>query len=434
MKVVYLTAGAGGMYCGSCMRDNTLVAALRRQGRDVLLVPLYSPIRTDEEDISEDRVYYGGINIYLEEKSAFFRHTPWIVDRMLNSPALLKRAMSMGASASPESLGSLTISLLQGEHGPQRKELDKLVAGLLNERPDIVHLPDIMFVGLAAELSRRLGTKIVCTLTGEDIFLDKLPERFRREALEIIRRRARDVHAYVAVTKYYAGYAVEHFGIPGERIHHVPLGVKIEYESNSEKMSFTPGSDHFTIGYFARICPEKGLHLLCEAFSILRSQGRRCHLKIGGYLSKGDRPYYEGIQRHMKEKGLNPFIEYDGEQDREGKLRFLRSLDVLSVPTIYREAKGIYVLEAMAQAVPVVQPRHGSFPELIEATGGGLLVNPDDAADLAQGIARLMDDADLRHRLGTAGHHDVSTSFTDEIMARNAWAVFERTTNWSRGH
>ena len=425
MRIVYLTAGAGGMYCGSCMRDNTLVAALRRQGRDVLLVPLYSPIRTDEEDVSETRVYYGGINVYLEEKSAFFRHTPWIVDRMLNSPALLRRAMNMGASASPESLGALTVSLLKGEDGPQRKELDKLIAGISEVRPDIVHLPDIMFIGLARELARRLKAKIVCTLTGEDIFLDKLPPRFRSEAVDLIRRSAADVNAYIAVTKYYAGYAIEHWALPKERIHHVPLGIKIEYESKSEKMSFVPGSDVFTIGYFARICPEKGLHFLCEAFSILRSQGRDCRLKIGGYLDKVDRVYMDGIRRHMKDKGLDSFIEYDGEQDREGKLRFLRSLDVLSVPTLYREAKGIYVLEAMSQSVPVVQPRHGSFPELIEATGGGLLVNPEDPADLAQGIARLMDDPKLRHRLGAAGHHAVAKSFTDEIMARNAWSVFE---------
>lgn len=425
MRVVYLTAGAGGMYCGSCMRDNTLVAALRRQGRDVKLFPLYSPIRTDEENVSEDRVYYGGINIYLEEKSAFFRHTPWIVDRMLNSPALLRRAMNMGSSASPESLGALTVSLLRGEDGPQRKELDKLIAGLADDRPDIVHLPDIMFVGLAEQLSRRLGAKIVCTLTGEDIFLNKLPPNFRAEAIELIRRSAADVHGYIAVTKYYAGYAIEEFGLRKDRVHHVPLGVKIEYESQSEKMSFTPGSDVFTIGYFARICPEKGLHLLCEAFSILRSQGRDCRLKIGGYLDKGDRAYFDGIKQHMKAQGLEPFIEYDGEQDRDGKLRFLRSLDVLSVPTPYREAKGLYVLEAMSQAVPVVQPRHGSFPELIEATGGGILVNPEDPADLASGIAKLMDDPDLCHQLGSAGHGAVSSKFTDEVMARNAWAVFE---------
>ena len=53
MRVVYLIAGAGGMYCGSCLRDNRLAATLIKQGRDVVLVPLYTPIRTDEADVSE---------------------------------------------------------------------------------------------------------------------------------------------------------------------------------------------------------------------------------------------------------------------------------------------------------------------------------------------------------------------------------------------
>lgn len=426
MKVAYLTAGAGGMYCGSCMRDNTLVAALRRQGRDIVLIPLYSPIRTDEEDVSEAQVFYGGVNVYLEQKSALFRHTPWLVDRMLNTPGLLRWAMKDPGGAVTPDVAELTLSVLRGDEGCQRKELDKLVAGLAEYRPDLVHLPDVLFVGLAKDLKERLRCPVVCALTGENIFLDKLAPEHRLQALSLIRERQADVDAFIAVTRYYAGYASEHFAIAPQRIHHVPLGIRLEHESDREKMSFNAGSDVFTIGYFARICPEKGLHILCEAYAILRRQGRACRLKIGGYLGQTDRPYFVGIQKHMAAERLDDMIEYDGEVDREGKLRLLRSLDVLSVPTVYHEAKGLYVLEAMAQGVPVVQPRHGSFPELIEATGGGILVNPEDPHDLARGIAQLMDDPALCRRMGDQAHRAVAKHFSDDVMAAGAWKVFEQ--------
>ena len=74
MRLAYIAAGAGGMYCGSCMHDNTLAAALMRRGVDVALIPTYTPLRTDEESVSLDRVFYGGINVFLQEKLGLFRH------------------------------------------------------------------------------------------------------------------------------------------------------------------------------------------------------------------------------------------------------------------------------------------------------------------------------------------------------------------------
>src|SRR5437763_7308767 len=130
MKIAYITAGAAGMYCGSCMHDNTLVAALCNLGHDALLVPTYTPIRTDEEDVSQKRIFFGGINVYLEQKLALFRHTPWFIDRLFNFPALLRWVSRFAFGTRAEDLGELTVSMLQGEHGRQSKEVDKLVTWL----------------------------------------------------------------------------------------------------------------------------------------------------------------------------------------------------------------------------------------------------------------------------------------------------------------
>src|SRR6185436_11285152 len=126
MRIAYITAGAGGMFCGSCLHDNTLVAALRELGHDALLIPTYTPIRTDEPDVSQSRVFFGGINVYLQQKVALFRHTPWLLDRLLDAPRLLRWVSRFAMKTSAHDLGDLTISILKGEHGYQRKEVAKL--------------------------------------------------------------------------------------------------------------------------------------------------------------------------------------------------------------------------------------------------------------------------------------------------------------------
>src|SRR5438270_9443131 len=141
MRITYITAGAAGMYCGSCMRDNTLVAALARLGHDALLVPTYTPIRTDEEDVSQPRVFLGGINVYLQQKLSLFRHTPWFLDRLLDAPRLLRWVSRFAVRTQAQDLGDLTVSMLQGEHGRQRKEVAKLVRWLEKDvRPDLINL------------------------------------------------------------------------------------------------------------------------------------------------------------------------------------------------------------------------------------------------------------------------------------------------------
>ncbi len=130
VKILFITAGAAGMYCGSCLRDNALAAELKSRGHDVLLVPLYTPTLTDEPNVSEERVFFGGVSVYLQQKARFFRWAPRIVDKLLDAPWLIKAASSGSISTDPRSLGELTISMLKGEDGFQRKEFEKMLEWL----------------------------------------------------------------------------------------------------------------------------------------------------------------------------------------------------------------------------------------------------------------------------------------------------------------
>jgi len=422
MRVVHLAAGAGGMYCGSCMHDNRLAATLTGRGRDVVLIPLYTPLRTDETDVSERRVYYGGINAYLQQFTALFRRTPWFLDRLFDVPGLLRIVGKLAARTRPEVLGAMTLSVLRGEHGRQRKELAKLIAGLRSLKPNLVYVPNLMFVGVASRLKAELGVPVLCGLTGEDIFLDGLPDPHRAEAFELIRERAGDVNGFVALTRYYARHTTRHFALPPDRVHQITMGIRTEDFAEAA----TPPDERFTIGYLARICPEKGLAGLCDAFVDLRRAGRSCRLRIAGYLGKADQPYFDRIAKRIKQAGLDDAFEYVGEVSRAEKLGFLQSLHVLSVPTVYAEAKGFYVLEALAAGVPVVLPKHGAFPELVEGTGGGVLHEPGSRSALAEALAGLMDNPGRRRDLASAGRSAVRESFTAERMANDAWQLFEQ--------
>jgi glycosyltransferase involved in cell wall biosynthesis len=427
VKIAYITAGAAGMYCGSCMHDNTLAKALIRQGCDVALVPIYTPIRTDEQDVSIDRVFYGAINVYLEQKSALFRHTPWLVDRLLGGKRILEWASRRGSSSvDAKDLGALTLSMLQGEEGRQSKELERLVAWLRDDfRPDIVQLSNSMLLGMARRIREELSVPVLCSVQGEDIFLEDLEEPYKSDVARTLRERAADASGFIAPSGYYVDVMKSFLDVPAERMHLVPLGLDLGgFGGRTEE----PAPQPFRIGYLARICPEKGLHLIVDAFRRLADEvGRdRVRLDVAGYLGERDRTYHDSIVDQVAAWGLDSVVRFHGEVDREQKIAFLDSLHVLSVPTVYREPKGLFVLEAMASGVPVVQPRHGAFPEVIEATGGGLLVEPESASDLAGTLGRLMGDAELRAKLGHAGREAVLGAYNDDAMAANTRAVYER--------
>jgi glycosyltransferase involved in cell wall biosynthesis len=207
-------------------------------------------------------------------------------------------------------------------------------------------------------------------------------------------------------------------------MHVVPLGISLAGHAPREARRQGP----FTLGYFARVAPEKGLHLLAEAYRVLRRERGlpESRLEAAGYLAPEHRGYLEGVRRRLEEWGLAGEFRYHGTLDRDGKIRFLQGLDVLSVPSPYVEPKGLYLLEAMANGVPVVQPRHGAFPEILERTGGGLLFEPGDAGSLADAVLVLHRDPLRAIALGRAGADGVRKHYGADRMADRALEVYAR--------
>ncbi|HVT28699.1 MAG TPA: glycosyltransferase family 4 protein, partial [Lacipirellulaceae bacterium] len=328
MRIAYITAGAAGMYCGSCLHDNTLAAALLALGEDIVLVPTYTSLRTDEPNVSIPRVFCGGINVYLQENMPLFRHTPWWMDRLFDHPALLERLSRRAGSVDPMQLGDLTVSMLRGEAGHQRKEFEKLVQWLVKEiKPDIVHLSNSMQIGMVRMLRERGGPPVVCQLSGEDLFLEKLPPPHYDHARKLLRERAEEVDAFVAMSRYYADFMAEYLAVERARVHVVPHGLNLV--GHGQRRQKRPDEPR-VVGFLARICEDKGLHLLVEACERLAQLLDVPHFELhaAGYLGDRDRPYLEQLQSRAAAGPLAGRFTYLGEIDRARKIAFLQSLDV----------------------------------------------------------------------------------------------------------
>jgi glycosyltransferase involved in cell wall biosynthesis len=428
LNILSITAGAADMYCGSCLRDNALAATLMRQGHQVTLLPVYTPTVTDEPSVSAgQRVFFGGISVYLQQHFPLFRRTPWLIDRIWDAPAVIKQFATRSIQVDPRMLGALTVSTLKGEGGYQRKEVEKLVEHLRGEpRPDVVNLPNSMLIALAKPIRRIFRCPIVVTLQGDDLFLEGLPEPYKSESLNLIRSQIDEADLFVSVSEYYTRFMSDYLGIPADRIRTVPLGVNVAGLSAAAQSVRA-----FTIGYFARIAPEKGLHNLVDAYRILRQERGLppSRLRAAGYVAAAQRPYLQELERMLTSWGLGGEFAYLGAVDRKAKIRFLRDVDVFSVPTDYHEPKGLFLLEAMACGVPVVEPNHGAFPEMIEKTGGGVLSRSEKPADIADAIYSLWRDRDLAAALGRRGAEGVRAHYTIDHMAHRMADVYRELIN-----
>ncbi len=422
MNVVQLTPGAGGMYCGNCFRDNALVKSLLRKGHSAQLLPMYLPLTLEDQPSTSDvPIFYGGLNVYLEQRFPAYRSAPTWLHSWLSSPSLLRWIGRFAAKTRAEEVGELTLSMIAGELGNQRRELDELIRWLKEKvRPDVICLSNCLLSGVIRQLRAELGVAVVCMLQGEDSFLDALPPDVRQEAWKRLAERVVEADALVAPSQYFADLMRSRLGLQHQEIRIVHNGISLD----GYGVSGSPSAARFhrepglVLGYFARMCPEKGLDTLVEAFVILKRSQRfpLLRLRIGGGCSPADESFVAGLRARLQAEGLLGEVEFHPNLSREDKIAFLESLDVFSVPALYGEAFGLYLVEAMAAGVPVVQPRHAAFPEVLTETGGGVLYDPPRPQALASAIEPLLLDENLRKSLGQAGSQSVQERFSADAM------------------
>ena len=425
MKIAYLTAGAAGMFCGSCLHDNRLAAALLDLGEDVLLVPTYTPLRTDEPNVSQRRIFLGGINVFLQQRSQWFQRAPPWLNRLMDHPALLGLLAYSNRHIDPASLGELTVSILRGEAGNQHREIEKLALWLREQvQPDVVHLSNSMLLGTARSIAAHWSVPIVCTLSGEDLFVEKIVPPHYAVVRKLLREQADKVAAYVTMNHYYADFMADYLSIDRNLVHIIPPGLQL---SGYGKRPSKPRGSIPKIGFLGRFCPEKGLHLLVEACTQLaiRDDTGPFELHAAGTRDPGSNQYLRQLESDVAAGPLAGQFRLHHELSREQKIAFYQSLDLLCTPAIYPESKGLPLLESMACAVPVVAASHGAFPEMIARTEGGTLFEPGNAEDLAEKIACLLQDPQMATQIGQTGYRRVHAKYQAQAMAEQTRALYQ---------
>jgi glycosyltransferase involved in cell wall biosynthesis len=281
-------------------------------------------------------------------------------------------------------------------------------------KPDVISLSNSLLIGLAPALAKQVGVPIVVSLQGEDSFLDTLVEPYRTEAWALMKENAKSVTRFVAPSRFYADLMSAKLGVAPAKMTVVYNGLNFDLYDRERKEPEAP-----TIGYLARMIHGKGLTTLVDAFIALagRQSVPKLRLRVAGAFTDADIAYVGGLKDKLKKAGLIERVSFEPNITFEEKAKFLHEITVFSVPATYGEAFGLYVAEAQACGVPVVQPRHGAFPEVLAVTQGGIMVAPDDTQALAQGLEELLLDTKKREQLSTFGKFQARAAFSASRMA-----------------
>ena len=417
MRIAFLTPGTGNYYCGVCMRDNSLARHLIDDGHDVTMLPAYLPHLLDEENAgSVAPVFLGGINVYLQHNFPFFRKTPKWLDYWFNSEFLLRWVAGKRGMTTPRQLGEITLSTFRAKEGPLAKEVNKVIDWFRDYgQPDVLILSTILLAGVGRAVREELNIPVIGFLQGEDGFLDSLLPEYREDAWEILGKDVKELDACISPSHFFAEHMSSRLGLPSKDIQFYPNGISLDgYENSVEK------ADVPTIGYLARICPEKGLDLLIDAFIELKrlDQYKDVKLAIAGTLPTENRSFLEQQRTKISNMGLTDFVEIKTDLSRSEKICFLKGLSLFCVPARLPEAFGLYVIEAMAAGVPVVLPDHGSFPEIIRETKAGVLYSTEKSDGLANALSTMLGDTVQAKQFGEQGRAAVYEKYSNDRLAK----------------
>jgi glycosyltransferase involved in cell wall biosynthesis len=428
MKIIYLITGSGGsFYCGNCYRDMIYLRAIRKvPGISASAIPLYlPPDDTNSEGGLDRNVFFGAISMYIREKVPFLRNMPAFLDKFLDARPMLKMAARRSGTTNTEGLEDMTLSMIKGEKAFPEKELKRLVKYLTeNGKPDVIHLSNALIIGLARQLKRYLDVKIVCSLLNEDDWIEEMAEPYRSNAWKLIAEEAPNVDTFITPSKYYKELFISKTGCSGNNIHIIPLAI------DTTNLNVLPKKNNYpAVGYFSRINSQNGFDKLVDSFIDLKSGDKMpgLTLHVSGGFTGSDKSFISEQIRKIKSHGLKSSVRIYPEFQGNSKEEFFSSIDIMSVPVRKHDGYGLYILEANASGIPVVQPETGAFPEILEKTGGGVTYSPDTIDGLSNALVNLFADTGLRAHLGEQGRENVLRELSLSVMSEGLSIVYNET-------
>jgi glycosyltransferase involved in cell wall biosynthesis len=429
MKIVYIVPGFGGtFYCGNCLRDRAFSNALKALGHDSVTLPLYLPHSIEEFAHQTDvPVFYGAVNIYLKQNFKLFRKMPKWLYNFFNSPAILRFASKKSSSTRATGLEEMTISMLKGEEGFQKEELEQLIYFLKHhEKPDVVHLSNALLMGLAAKIKSELNVPVFCTLQDEDVWINAMSENYKPILWKLMSERAKDIDKFISVSQYFADVMTRNMNIENGKIKVVHLGVDPEvYLPHSFSV------DPPVIAYLSRLNDENGLGILVDAFIQLKKdlKFKSAKLKLTGGKTKDDEKYIQKLKKKLNENNLLHDVEWIEDFRTSTLSDFFKNVTVLSVPVLQGEAFGLDLLEALACGIPIVQPALAAFPEIVEKSGAGVVYSPNTPEALAGKLSNVLLDQNVLKQMSKNGRKAVEDNFNIRYSLEKFTEVYKEVLN-----
>jgi glycosyltransferase involved in cell wall biosynthesis len=271
-------------------------------------------------------------------------------------------------------------------------------------------------------MKQKLNVPVVCSLQDEDVWVDVMKPSFREKVWKLMGERASDVDAFIAVSDYYARVAKQWINLPKEKMHTIYLGVDpADYPFiNSIKKQRE-------IGFISRMNRENGLDILIDAFILLKKDQKYndVQLHITGGSTGEDANFIKEQKKKLEELGIRPFAHFWEGFEMNHRKHFLNRMQFISVPVRNGEAFGMYLSEAMASGIPVVQPALGAFPEIVNRGGGGVIYQPNTPETLAKTLKDLLDNPSKTERLSNEARASVETYFDINKQAEKLVKVYE---------
>ena len=425
MKIINIVPGFGGtFYCGNCLRDSGFIKTLNSLGHDAMTLPIYLPLSVDNRQAETDvPVFYGAVNLYLKQQFPFLRRMPKGMKKFFNSSWILRYAAKKAGSTRAKGLEEMTVSMLKGHEGYQKEELNQLVDFIASEQPDVVHLSNALLLGLAHKIKNELNIKVVCSLQDEDVWVDAMSNKYQDYVWKLMGYKAKDVDAFVAVSQYFADLMQTKMEIPNEKLHVVPIGVNPDHYKINE-----PNIEIPTIGYLSRRNKENGFEVLIDAFILLKknSEFKQTRLKVTGGKTSDDKRFIKKQLKKLEKNNILEDVEFIENFKQENMNDFFKGLTVLSVPVLKGEAFGMYQLESLASGIPIVQPKIGAFPEIIENTNGGVLFDPNYSRTLASKLEEVLSNTEALHIMSINGRKAVEEQYNTNILTERMISIYSK--------
>jgi len=427
MKILFIVPGSGdSFYCGNCFRDNLQANALRKNGHDVIIMPLYLPFKYPSFK-ADTPLFFPATSFYAAEK--FFKKggMPRWISRFLESKPMLRIAASFSGTTSAAGLEGITLSMINGTDPVFTEQVNPMIDWIEHhEKPDIIHLSTTLLIGVAKAIKQRINIPIVCSLQDEEVWIDSLEGDYLNEAWQGIIENIKYIDKFITTSEFYKKTITSRIPqikdvevvYPGVDVSKYKCGNEIVNSNQRDALHCGEGRGGVkdpVIGFFYRMNRENGLDILTDAFVKLKKRNTIKNLKLkvaGGYTTKDKR-----FLNEMK-KRLKPFIndvDLCDTYNPENHCDFYKQITIISVPITFDEGVGLYICEAFAAGCPAVEPATGSFSEIIG--DAGIVYSPNNSETLADAIEKLLTDKYLFERSREKALELSQTRYNDKVMA-----------------